>query len=127
MGDVNLFLHDRNDPGNAEIEVMVAEASMRRRGLAKEALIMLMQYGIQFLAITRFFAKIGADNSASLNLFQQQLQYEPVNYVEAFRENELAFKVPPESTEHLATLSQHRRVPYVDLPFAPSEARDPED
>jgi len=88
-GDVNLFLHDRDDPTNAEIEIMVAEHSFRRLGLAREALHMLMRYGMQSLGVTRFFAKIGEDNAASLALFKS-LGYIEVNYVAAFRERELA-------------------------------------
>jgi len=45
-GDVNLFLNDPD--GNktvAEIEIMVAEKSCRRRGFGKEALLLMMQYG----------------------------------------------------------------------------------
>lgn len=43
-GDVNLFFNDPEDAGAAEIEVMIAEAGSRRRGLAGEALRMLMAY-----------------------------------------------------------------------------------
>ena len=44
-GDVNLFFNDFEDPGMCEVEVMVAEESWRRRGLAREAVLMLMRYG----------------------------------------------------------------------------------
>ena len=46
-GDVNLFLNDPdNDLSIAEIEVMIAEPACRRRGLGKEAIIMMMCYGM---------------------------------------------------------------------------------
>lgn len=45
-GDVNLFLNDPDgDLGVAEMEVMVAEAGSRGRGLGKEAVRMMMAYG----------------------------------------------------------------------------------
>ena len=94
VGDVNLFLHDRDDPTNAEIEIMIAEPKYRRKGLAKEALRIMMGYGLKNLGITRFFAKIGTTNTASLGLFKG-LDYTEVNYVEAFQEHELALVCKP--------------------------------
>lgn len=44
-GDVNLFFNDYDDPGMCEVEVMVAEPRWRRKGLAREAVLMLMRYG----------------------------------------------------------------------------------
>lgn len=44
-GDVNLFFNDLDDPSVCEVEVMVAEERWRRKGLAREALLMLMRYG----------------------------------------------------------------------------------
>lgn len=45
VGDVNIFTHDYDEPNNAEIEVMIAEAGHRRRGLAQEAVTVMMSYG----------------------------------------------------------------------------------
>ena len=45
-GDVNLFWNDHDDGGAAEIEVMVAEPRSRRKGLATEALNLLMSYAV---------------------------------------------------------------------------------
>ena len=39
LGDVNLFLNDRDDPCNAEIEIMIAEKQSQRKGFAREALM----------------------------------------------------------------------------------------
>lgn len=45
-GDVNLYFNDLDDdPSVAEIEVMVAEAASRRKGLAIHALAAIMLYG----------------------------------------------------------------------------------
>jgi len=45
VGDVNIFTHDYDDPNNAEIEVMIADAGHRRKGLAQEAVTVMMSYG----------------------------------------------------------------------------------
>ena len=136
-GDVNLFLHDRDDPTNAEIEVMVAEPSLRRRGLAKRALQLLMLYGVRSLGITRFFAKIGADNAPSLALFRA-LGYTQCAFVEAFQEHELEVWVSEEWVAQLLKEAggdeggggeggAYEKIPYTELPFAPAIASDPED
>lgn len=44
IGDVNLFISTENS-NEAEIEVMIAETSSRRKGCASEALQMMMDFG----------------------------------------------------------------------------------
>ena len=48
-GDVNLFLNDPEDRHSAEIEVMIAEPLSRGKGLAYEALVLLMLYAVTHL------------------------------------------------------------------------------
>ena len=43
-GDVNIFLNDPDDSAAAELEIMVAERRSRRRGIAREALGLMMRY-----------------------------------------------------------------------------------
>ena len=69
-GDVNLFLNDRDDKGIAEIEVMIAESGCRNKGFAKEAIMLMMQYGLK-LGIWRFYAKINETNEVSIGLFKR--------------------------------------------------------
>jgi RimJ/RimL family protein N-acetyltransferase len=71
VGDVNLFMNDYDDSKNAEIEIMIAEPRYRRCGLAREALKLMIHYGINQLKLTRFFAKIGEKNVASIELFKR--------------------------------------------------------
>ena len=92
VGDVNLFLNDRDDVTNAEIEIMIADEPDRRKGYAKEALLLMMNYGVQQLKITRFYAKINETNVASIKLFLS-LGYNEVNYVQAFNEYEYELRV----------------------------------
>ncbi len=87
VGDVNFFLNDRDDLTNAEIEIMIADEPDRRKGYAREALLLMMNYGIVQLNITRYYAKINETNVASIKLFLS-LGYNEVNYVSAFKEYE---------------------------------------
>ena len=45
IGDVNLFLNEQDDRCSAEIEIMIAERTARRHGLAMEALCTFLRYG----------------------------------------------------------------------------------
>ena len=110
-GDVNLFLNDPDDPGNAEIEIMIAEPRFRRNGFAREALKLMISYGVQQLQLKRFFAKIGENNHASLELFKS-LQFEEVAYVKAFGEYELEF-LPGRDTESIALVQQYSELGLI--------------
>ena len=90
IGDVNIFVHDlQGEPFNGEIEVMIAEPAYRRRGLASEALQLMMHYGSIYshtsrnaglwvcvvantrAGITRFYAKILVSTIPSLGMFEK--------------------------------------------------------
>lgn len=60
VGDVNIFLLDDDDEGEnvAEVEVMIAEAKSRRKGLATEAVMIMMYYARMTLGVSTFVAKI---------------------------------------------------------------------
>lgn len=100
IGDTNFFLQDPDEDDedavpSAEIEIMIAEQSARRKGLASEALRLMMRYGHDVLKLERFVAKIGAANAPSLALFES-LGYQRVAYVEAFEEHELRWNASNE-------------------------------
>ena len=71
LGDVNLYTHAHFEPGEAEVAVMIAEPSARRSGCAREALLLVMAFAVQHLAISTFIAKIDHDNRPSRLLFQK--------------------------------------------------------
>jgi len=89
-GDINLFLHDIDDPYNAEVDIMIGEEKYRNKGLATEALNLIMHFGIHKLQIKRFFAKISETNEASIRLFER-MGFERVNYSEVWKEIEYEF------------------------------------
>ncbi|KAH1099509.1 hypothetical protein AAZX31_13G012300 [Glycine max] len=85
VGDVNIFMNDLDDPHVAEIEIMIAEPKSRRKGLAKESVLMMMTFAIEKLGINIFRVKIGESNGASLDLFQK-LGFVQTSYSSIFKE-----------------------------------------
>jgi RimJ/RimL family protein N-acetyltransferase len=91
IGDINLFLRiDDGEHGNSppkvigEIELMIAEKNNQRRGYGRAALLMFMQYIVQYqgaileefvgaastLEFESLSVKIGEENLRSLALFE---------------------------------------------------------
>eukprot|EP01026_Neomeris_dumetosa_P070947 TRINITY_DN7132_c0_g1_i7.p1 TRINITY_DN7132_c0_g1~~TRINITY_DN7132_c0_g1_i7.p1 ORF type:complete len:268 (+),score=22.99 TRINITY_DN7132_c0_g1_i7:131-934(+) len=91
-GDVNLFLNDLQDRQCAEIDVMVAEEKSRRKGIAREAVRIMMTFGAQKLGIKKFVAKIAFSNLASQQLFKS-LGFVEVGRSEVFQEIIVQFMV----------------------------------
>uniref|UniRef100_I1LXV9 N-acetyltransferase domain-containing protein n=1 Tax=Glycine max TaxID=3847 RepID=I1LXV9_SOYBN len=87
VGDVNIFMNDLDDPHVAEIEIMIAEPKSRRKGLAKESVLMMMTFAIEKLGINIFRVKIGESNGASLDLFQK-LGFVQTSYSSIFKETQ---------------------------------------
>lgn len=85
IGDVNLFFNDQDAPRNAEIEVMIAESSKRQKGRGKEAIHLMMRYGVEELHVEAFTAKIKLSNEVSLRLFEK-LGFSLVSTSEVFQE-----------------------------------------
>jgi RimJ/RimL family protein N-acetyltransferase len=92
VGDVNLYFNDHDDPFSVEIEIMIAEKSMRRKGLGRIAIVMMMSFAVQELNVSKFTAKISFHNLASIELFQR-LGYVEVSRSNVFQEITLERKV----------------------------------
>ncbi|KYR02219.1 N-acetyltransferase 9 [Tieghemostelium lacteum] len=85
-GDVNIFFNDFEEEGTGELEIMIAEQNSRRKGIAKEALHLMMKYAIDnFTFLKQFIVKISENNSASIQLFKN-LGFEQVGHVNVFKE-----------------------------------------
>mmetsp|Transcript_32074 Transcript_32074/g.102165 ORF Transcript_32074/g.102165 Transcript_32074/m.102165 type:complete len:149 (+) Transcript_32074:413-859(+) len=111
-GDTNFFWNDYDEPDTVELEVMVAEARCRRKGLAREALGLFMAYGAGKLEVSKFRVKIGYANTASLALFAS-LGFEEVSRAECFKEVTLELPVEGEAGERLkAAGAQLQFQPY---------------
>ncbi|XP_035695071.1 N-acetyltransferase 9-like protein [Branchiostoma floridae] len=85
IGDVNLFFTNQESPTEAEIEIMIAEPTSRRKGSGREALTTMMAYGVQELGVTEYVAKIGYSNHGSLSLFHK-LGFTEVSRSDVFQE-----------------------------------------
>lgn len=108
-GDVTLFLNDLDDRSVAEIEIMIAEPSSRGKGLATAALMIFMAYGVSQLAITKYRAKIGEQNMASLKLFSN-LGYQEVSRSHVF--HEVTLELPVEGSTKGALLTMGSQLQY---------------
>ncbi|CDW82055.1 n-acetyltransferase 9 [Stylonychia lemnae] len=85
-GDINLFLQRNNeDLTQGELNVMIAEQKCQRKGLAQEAIKMIMQYGVKYHGQRSFIAKISNTNTSSIELFKK-LGFHLEKEIEAFEE-----------------------------------------
>eukprot|EP01119_Soliformovum_irregulare_P011332 TRINITY_DN2826_c0_g3_i3.p1 TRINITY_DN2826_c0_g3~~TRINITY_DN2826_c0_g3_i3.p1 ORF type:complete len:168 (+),score=36.08 TRINITY_DN2826_c0_g3_i3:119-622(+) len=91
VGDCNIFLTDEEGmEGLGEIEIMIAEARARGKGIATEALNLLMSYCLQELKLKGFIAKISNENEPSKKLFRS-IGYTQVGEPNYF--NEVLFRL----------------------------------
>lgn len=96
-----------------EVEVMIAEATYRHRGLATEALRMLLWYAVRVLGASHFIAKILESNAASLQLFQKSqnsggLGFKILKRVPVFHEIHLGLTVGTTWREQVMWLREWR-------------------
>jgi len=89
----------------AEVDIMIAEPSARRKGIGTEATILMMLYGALNLRVRRYFCKINETNGASISLFGDGLEFVRCGYAECFRQYEYELKrsSPEEMVETLMT------------------------
>ncbi|NXH95042.1 NAT9 acetyltransferase, partial [Pachycephala philippinensis] len=106
VGDVNLFLTNTEDPTVGEIEIMIAEPSYRGRGFGKEATLLMMAYGVRNLGITKFEAKIGQENEASICMFKK-LHFKEVAVNSVFQEVTLRLDVSDQERRWLLEQTNH--------------------
>ncbi|NXE87623.1 NAT9 acetyltransferase, partial [Menura novaehollandiae] len=106
VGDVNLFLTNTEDPTVGEIEIMIAEPSYRGRGFGKEATLLMMGYGVRNLGITKFEAKIGQENKASICMFKK-LHFKEVAVNSVFQEVTLRLNVSDQERGWLLEQTDH--------------------
>uniref|UniRef100_A0A8D0F8P1 Alpha/beta-tubulin-N-acetyltransferase 9 n=4 Tax=Strigidae TaxID=30459 RepID=A0A8D0F8P1_STROC len=115
VGDVNLFLTDTEDPTLGEIEIMIADPSYRGRGFGKETTLMMMSYGVRNLGITKFEAKIGQENEASICMFKK-LHFKEVAVNSVFQEVTLRLDVSDQERRWLLEQTNHvEEKSYVEL------------
>ncbi|NXX97952.1 NAT9 acetyltransferase, partial [Centropus bengalensis] len=119
VGDVNLFLTDTEDPTLGEIEIMIAEPGYRGRGFGKEATLMMMSYGVAKLGITKFEAKIGQENEASICMFKK-LRFKEVAVNSVFQEVTLRLDVGDQERRWLLEQTSHVKEKSYVAPQLPA-------
>ncbi|XP_050693986.1 alpha/beta-tubulin-N-acetyltransferase 9-like [Eriocheir sinensis] len=85
IGDTNLFLTDPEDRNLAEAEIMIAEPAFRGERRGWEAMLLMLRYGLEYLGVTRYQAKIGEGNTPSINMFTK-MHFCEVGRSEVFQE-----------------------------------------
>ncbi|KFW08413.1 N-acetyltransferase 9, partial [Eurypyga helias] len=83
-----------------------AEPSYRGRGFGKEATLMMMSYGVRNLGITKFEAKIGQENEASICMFKK-LHFKEVAVNSVFQEVTLRLDVSDQERRWLLEQTKH--------------------
>ncbi|XP_037964287.2 alpha/beta-tubulin-N-acetyltransferase 9 [Plutella xylostella] len=91
IGDTNIFITDR-ETETGEIEIMIAEAASRGKKLGYESVILMLLYGIKYLKLKRYEAKISLNNDISINMFEK-LGFIKKYVSEVFQEITLAKEV----------------------------------
>lgn len=84
IGDTNIFIVDQHD-NIGEIEIMIAEKSVRGKRFGWEAVILMMLYGIDYINLKTYEAKISFANKASIEMFKK-LMFEEYSRSETFQE-----------------------------------------
>ncbi|KAI5642306.1 acetyltransferase (GNAT) domain-containing protein [Phthorimaea operculella] len=104
IGDTNIFITDRQlEIG--EIEIMIAEEYSRGKGLGWEAVVLMLLYGIKFIHLKSFEAKISLTNQISIKMFRK-LGFEEKSRSEVFQEVTLEKKVSDEWVKWLSNQFQ---------------------
>ncbi|KAL6053077.1 N-acetyltransferase 9 [Balamuthia mandrillaris] len=75
-----------------EINLMTAEERSRRKGLAGESLLLMMEWGMRQLAVQKVLAKINTNNEPSIRLFERE-GFVEVGRSEIFQEVSLELDV----------------------------------
>lgn len=102
IGDTNLYLTREQETQNtsAEIEIMIAEPEAQGKGYGQEATVLMLWYGLKYLNVNLFFAKIGMDNYKSLRMFKK-LQFAEEERSEVFQEVTMKRTITPDWTQWL--------------------------
>ena len=82
---------------------MIARPDSRRKGLATEALKLMMGYGIEVLGLRKFVAKIKDENEASRNLFVDKLGYTETSHCDYFKATQTRILSPKSAPRHVKT------------------------
>ena len=112
IGDVNLFCNGESWSNNAELSLMIAETSYRRKGLGTEAAKTMMMYAINELNVKTFMVKISVENTPSICMFEDKLCFEQVGQSNIFNEITLQYCVASNYDKQFKNL-EYEKIHYV--------------
>ena len=102
VGDINLFCAGSTWSECAEISIMIAEPSYRRRGFGTEAAKLMMSYAVTNLQVQCFVAKISVKNEASIKMFVDRLHYSHDGDCNVFNEVTLKYDITLNWKKHFS-------------------------
>jgi hypothetical protein len=79
----------------------VKELSHHRSGLATNALLLMFNYAINILNVTKFTAKISTKNQPSIQLFTKKFEFVEISFSEIFQEHSLELIINEEIKEKI--------------------------
>lgn len=105
------------------MEVMVAERKSRRKGLAVQAVQLMISHAVQCFKVPRFVVKIAEENEPSLRMFRDKLGFAQYSYNEDFGEHELEYVVPAHQLPAAPDSQDSPKEEGIDplLPFLPMQ------
>lgn len=111
-GDVNVFLSldDETNILTGEIEIMVTEKDSRGKGVATEALWLMMRYCMDNLSINRFEAKILDHNNTSLDLFRRKMHFKDLRHHKVFQEYWLEYNLDETNRQQIIEETKHIKI-----------------
>ncbi|KAL4719567.1 hypothetical protein ACJJTC_016346 [Scirpophaga incertulas] len=83
IGDTNIFIN--NEQASGEIEIMIAEKYARGKRLGWESVLLMLLFGIKYIDLKVFEAKISVKNKTSIQMFKK-LGFEETSKSEVFQE-----------------------------------------
>ncbi|KAF2070441.1 hypothetical protein CYY_008236 [Polysphondylium violaceum] len=108
VGDVNIFFNEYEEEGTGELEIMIAEKNSRRKGIAREAINLIMHYAMEKLCPKTFIVKIGEENQSSIELFKK-LNFTQNGPANVFKEINMTCPINDQLVQSYKSMHQNLR------------------
>lgn len=112
VGDVNIFKSEDDGVYIGEINVMIADQKARRKGIATEAIFIMMFYCWKHFGIDKYVAKILEDNKPSIELFKK-LGFKQIGYQKVFKEYVFEFEVTADKKNQQFLLEKTKHIVFA--------------
>jgi len=106
-GDINLFIKNEAE-SIGELNIMIAEEKSRRKGIATEAVSLILDFARKHFELKQFIAKIQHDNDSSIKLFKKS-GFVETEYIEQFKEYTFTLTFEDEQSPNGISKGKKRR------------------